>query len=119
MDGILGIMTLIILGSGLYCLWAWYQMKTTGEINEPLLLGKQFQAFQCKNKAEFVEKALPAVLILGIFTTLYGAVNLLHFMFFRDDPVFIWIDRVMLVVVLINLIRFGRFTSKLKKMYFN
>ena len=119
MEGLMGLMTLIILGSGLYCLWAWYQMKTTGEINETLLLGKQFQAFQCKNKEEFVAKSLPAVLTLGIFTTLYGVFSLVHTMWLRGEPILAWVDAILMIVVLVNLIRFGYATSKLRKMYFN
>ena len=119
MNDILGIMTVMILGCGLYCLWAWYQMKTIGEINVTLLLGKQYEPYQCKNKKEFVAKSLPAVLILGVFFTLYGVLSLAHMMWFRENPIFFWADKVMMVLSLLSLIRFAYVTSKLRKEYFN
>ena len=68
----------------------------------------------CSNKEEFIQKALPAVLVFGIFTTLYGAVDAIHYFIFPMKV----LDLIAMVVFLIVLIWYMVFTTKLKKKYF-
>ena len=50
MNDIFGFVSLIVLGCGIYTLYAYIKMKKTGEINEILLLGNAYVAKKCKNK---------------------------------------------------------------------
>ena len=49
MNDIFGFVSLIVLGCGIYTLYAYIKMKKTGEINEILLLGNAYVAKKCKN----------------------------------------------------------------------
>ena len=40
----------VVFGFGLYCLWAAFQLKVKGEINNSLLLGKEYVYKTCKDK---------------------------------------------------------------------
>ena len=82
MEDMFGALSLLIFGCGIYGLYAYVKMKKDGHINEILLLGKGITEQMCSNKEEFIQKALPAVLVFGIFTTLYGAVDAIHYFIF-------------------------------------
>ena len=114
MEDMFGALSLLIFGCGIYGLYAYVKMKKDGHINEILLLGKGITEQMCSNKEEFVQKALPAVLVFGIFTTLYGAVDAIHYFIFPMKV----LDLITMVVFLIVLIWHMVFTTKLKKKYF-
>ena len=67
MNSVWGIIGIIVLICGVYALYAFIKMKTTGEINASLLLGKEYTYKKCKNKDAYVKKAGPALLVFGIF----------------------------------------------------
>lgn len=114
MDSMFGAISLMILGGGIYSLYAYITMKKEGHINEVLLLGKGFTEYMCKDKKAYMEKALPAVLIFGVVTTLYGAVDAIHYFV---TPIFI-LDMIAMAAFVVVLIWFMVYTTKLKKKYF-
>ena len=101
-------------GCGIYALYAFIQMKRTGEINASLLLGKEYVYKKCKNKEEYIRKAGPALLVLGIVATLYGALDVVHCYVYHMDL----IDNVGMGVFFLALIWFAYYTTKLKRKYF-
>ena len=119
MDGIMGIISLIILGSGIYVLYAWYNMKVSREISETLLLGKGYEMKRCKDKEAFIRKTSPAVLFLGIIVTICGAIISLRHYVMEDNELIIFLDPIMSIVVVIAIIVYGIYTGKQKKKYFD
>lgn len=114
MNDVFGFVSLIVLGCGLYTLYAFIKMKQTGEINETLLLGNAYTAKQCKDKKSFLKKALPAVLVFGIVTTAYGVIDLIHSFV---TPLGI-VDTIAMILFLVVIVGFLVYTTKLKKEYF-
>lgn len=114
MDSMFGAISVMFLGGGVYALYAYLKMKKDGQINEVLLLGKAYSEHQCKDKKAFLEKAMPAVLVFGIVTTLYGAVDTFHY-FVKPIQV---LDIIAMIAFLIVIVWFMVYTTKLKKMYF-
>ena len=53
MNDVFGFVSLIVLGCGIYTLYAYIKMKKTGEINEILLLGNAYVAKNVKIKKHF------------------------------------------------------------------
>ena len=66
MNDVFGFVSLIVLGCGIYTLYAYIKMKKTGEINEILLLGNAYVAKKCKNK-----KALKLIDVLLVYLLIY------------------------------------------------
>ncbi|GAA0799001.1 hypothetical protein DWX43_14695 [Clostridium sp. AF19-22AC] len=114
MDSMFGAISILILCCGVYSLYAWAKMKKDGHINEVLLLGKNFTERDCKDKSAYMQKAVPAVLVLGVITTLYGAIDAIHF---YVTPVRI-LDLIAMAVFFVVLIWFMVYTTKLKNKYF-
>ena len=50
MDNIWGFIGIMVFGSGIYALYSYVKMKSSGEINANLLLGKEFMYKTCKDK---------------------------------------------------------------------
>lgn len=114
MEDMFGAISILLLGAGVYIIYAYMKMKQTGIINEVLLLGKGFTEQMCKDKKKFVEKALPSVLILGIVTIFYGAVDAIHYFV---TPVTV-LDLIAMAAFVVVLIWYMIYTTKLKKQYF-
>lgn len=113
-DSIFGFVSIIILGCGIYSLYAYIKMKKDGHINVTLLLGKGYMEYQCKNKEEFMAKALPAVLLFGIVSMIYGIIDTIHYYVMPMGIA----DTIAMVVFLVVLVGYMVYTSKLKKQYF-
>lgn len=114
MDSMFGAISIIILGCGIYSLYAYLQMKKDGHINEVLLLGKNYTERMCKDKEAYMQKAVPAVLILGIVCTIYGAIDAIHFFV---TPIKM-LDLIAMAVFFVVLVWFMVYTTKLKNKYF-
>ena len=75
MNSVFGFIGILAVGCGIYCLYAYFNMKKDGHINETILLGKSYSEKMCKDKEAYLKKALPAVLGFGIVSILYGIVD--------------------------------------------
>lgn len=113
-ESVFGFVSIMAFGCGIYGLYAYIRMKMDGHINETLLLGKKYSEHMCKNKEEFVKKALPAVLVFGIVATVYGVIDMIH-CFVTPIPV---LDYTGLAVFLGVLVWYMVYTTKLKNKYF-
>jgi hypothetical protein len=118
MEGIMGFLSIIILGAGLFVLYAWYNMVFNGVISESLFLGKHYDANKIKDRDAFIKKASPALLVFGVVTTICGAITTLRHYMFQESELLILLDPVSNAIVLIVLICFAIYTGKLKKLYF-
>jgi hypothetical protein len=118
MDGLMGLISIVILGSGLYILYAWYNMKVNGEVSETLLLGKGYEIKNCKDKEAFMRKTSPAVIILGVIVTISGGITCLRHFLMQDNELLVFLDPFVNAFVLIAIIVFGVYTVRVKKIYF-
>lgn len=114
MDSIWGFIGIIVFACGIYAFYAFIKMKTTGEINASLLLGKDYIYKKCKNKDAFIKKAGPALLGFGIAAIIYGAIDVIHCYVYPMAVV----DTVGMVLFFIVLVAFAVYTTKIKKEYF-
>ncbi|WP_122643299.1 hypothetical protein [Luxibacter massiliensis] len=114
MNSMFGVISIMVLCCGIYGLYAYFKMRKDGRINEVLLLGKGYTENQCKDKAAFLQKAMPAVLVFGIITTLYGVIDTVNY---YVTPI-TYIDFGAMIVFLIMLAWFMAYTTKLKNKYF-
>ena len=119
MTNLFDFISLIFLGCGLYCLYGWYKMKTDGEINEVLLLGKHANVGKCKDKKAYLSKVMPAVLIFGIVTTIYGGVDALNAFVLDGNLTVNVIDNILMGIFAITFIWYIVYTSRLRKQFFN
>ena len=113
-QSIWGIIGVIVLFCGLYSMYAYIKLKTSGEINATLLLGKEYLYKKCKDKESYTEKAGPALLIFGIVSTIYGVIDIIHCYVYQMTTV----DTIGMVVFFVVLVWFAVYTTKLKRTYF-
>lgn len=78
MDNIWSFMDLIFAGAGLYALYAYYQMKTRGEITTSILMSKDVDVRKCKDIEGYMRFVLPKILVFGIAAFLYGVLGLVN-----------------------------------------
>lgn len=114
MDDFTMLLGLLMLGCGIYCLYAAVMLKTKGVINKTILLGKDTDPRKCKDKEGYISCVFPKTLVLGAVCTLYAVVDLVN-SFFVKIPV-LWY--IMLAAFLVVLVWFGATTSKAAKKYF-
>lgn len=69
---------ILSIACGIYCLYAYVDMKKTGRINTTILLGKSVNPKKCKNKQEYLSQVIPKVLFLGITLIAYGAIDMFN-----------------------------------------
>lgn len=114
MDSVWGFIGVIAFACGIYGLYAYIQMKKTGEINATLLLGKEYMYKKCKDKETYMKKTKPAVLIFSAAALVYGVVDLIH-CYAYSMPV---VDTVLMILFLAVIVWFAIYTTKLKRKYF-
>lgn len=108
------IISFIILAAGIYSFYEYFKMRSGGKLSENLLLGKTTSENSCKDKEAFRAKALPAVLVLSITTTIYGIIDVINY---TVRPMGI-ADTILMIVFLVVLVWFMYYTGKLKREYF-
>lgn len=114
MNSVFGFIGILAVGCGIYCLYAYFNMKKDGHINETILLGKSYSEKMCKDKEAYLKKALPAVLRFGIVSILYGIVDCIHWYVNPMEMV----DTVGGILFMAALVVFAVYTMQLKKKYF-
>ncbi len=114
MDELFGFVGFIVFGGGLYSLYAYISMKKTGHINETILLGNSYTEQKCKDKEAFLKKALPAVLVFALVTTIYGVIDIINYFVTPLGMA----DTIGMVIFLVVLVWFLYYTTKLKKEFF-
>ena len=105
---------IVVFACGIYCLYATILMKTKGEINQNILLGREYQFKKCKDTEAYIREMFPHLCLFAIVTTLSGLVDMIN-SFITD--VF-YINIVMMIIFIVELIVFSRMSLKLKKKYY-
>ena len=78
MDSVWGFIGVIVFACGIYAIYSFIKMRSTGEINASLLLGKDYIYKKCKNKDAYIQKAGPALLVFGIVALCTAIDRLIH-----------------------------------------
>lgn len=110
-DGIFG---LFALGCGLYCLYGYYMVKFKNEINRTILLPKDVDVKKCRDYRGYCKEAQFPLLLLGVMTSLYGAVDLFNTYVGGADQLFM----VMLVLMVVTLVIYVIQVRKINRKYF-
>lgn len=76
MGSMLSMIDVLIVGSSIYVLYVFYQLKFMGEIKEGLLLPKGVNPKHCKNKAAYIAEMSPKVLVYGIAALVCGILGI-------------------------------------------
>lgn len=113
-SGINGILGLLALACGLYCLYACYLLKVKREICTSVLLSKDMNVKNCKDLKGYCEEAVKPLLLLGIVITLYGGVDVFNTYVGGADVLFL----IMLIILLPTLILYAVMIKKINKKYF-
>lgn len=112
MNGIFGIFG---LGFGLYCLYAYCQLRFKKEINQTILLPKDARMKKCKDLDAYCKAVGAPLLFLGVIVTLYGIIDLYGF-YKGQMGILFWI---MFALVWVALFWFMATLRKMNKKYFD
>lgn len=110
-DGILGF---LILGCGLYCLYAFFMLRFKKEINRTILLPKDTDIKKCKDLEGYCKEAQAPVLLLGVVTTLYGCVDVYNTIVGKIGTLFM----IMFAAVIPVLLIYAVMIKKINRKYF-
>jgi len=72
------LMDFMVLGCGIYLLYAYYLMKFKGEVKENLFLSAETKWAKCKDKKAYLAYMAPKTLIMGITTAVSGALGVIN-----------------------------------------
>ena len=70
------LLDIIFVGAGVYSIYAFILLKTTGEVKTSILLGKDVNIKKCKDIEAYKSYIAPKLLIFGIACTLYGLLGI-------------------------------------------
>lgn len=110
-DGLLG---LIAVACGLYCLYGYYMARFKGEIVATIVLPKDVDVRKCKDYEGYCKDIQLPLLILGVIVLLYGGTDLYNTYVGGAAALFI----IMLVLMLAALVFFAMQIRKYNKKYF-
>lgn len=68
---------LITAGCGIYCLYLWFKIRTTGKVPEgSMILPRGGSIDDCLDAQEFLAAAMPRLLIFSVLILLFGLLTL-------------------------------------------
>ncbi|MDO4261968.1 MAG: hypothetical protein Q4C82_07805 [Eubacteriales bacterium] len=105
---------ILILGCGVYALYAAYVLKTQGKVIKTFLVFKDTNVADCKDLAAYAHMMSPRLSALGGVMIAYGAVAVINN--YMVDVTGLYLA--MLVVFILTLIWYGMQTRKAMKIYF-
>ena len=77
-DSIWGVVGIIVFLCGIFAIYSAIKMKTSGDINASLLLGKDYMYKTCKNKEAYIRKQGRLLLYSRFVAAVYGAIDIVH-----------------------------------------
>lgn len=108
------LISIFVLGCGLYCLYAAYMMKKDGTINKTILLGKDVNVNKCRDKEAYIKAVMPKVIGLGIAAILSGGADLINLYVVSLGVA----TYVLMVIFILVLIWYAVGTAQAAKKYF-
>ena len=95
------IMDFIMVGAGLYLMFAWYLLQFKGEIKEGILIPKGVNQKSCNDREGFRAYMGPRTLILGVMAMLSGGIGLYQDNVRRINPSIYWVFFFLFLAVLV------------------
>lgn len=96
---------LILLASGVYCMYTWLRLAVTKHLfKNGLLVPKEKKISDCADEAEYIRYMTPPLAVMAILTLAYGVIMLLNDQLSEPFLPYLW-SLVPLVVVLASLVR--------------
>ena len=68
----------IAVGAGVYVFYAWFVMKTSGEIKKAVLMRDDINLKKCKDLEGYKNYVAPKMLVMAIACVLYGGAGLVN-----------------------------------------
>lgn len=78
MGSMFSLIDVLIVGSGAYILYIFYQLKFAKEIKAGLLLPKGVDPKRCKDKEGYIKDMSPKVLVYGITALVCGIIGIIE-----------------------------------------
>lgn len=73
------LLSLILLGSGIYCLYTWLRLLVTKRLfRNGLLVPKEKKISDCADEEEYIRYIMPPLTVMALMTTAYGVVVMLN-----------------------------------------
>ncbi|MFR4068352.1 MAG: hypothetical protein ACLT1T_05395 [Oscillospiraceae bacterium] len=70
---------LILLASGVYCMYTWLRLAVTKHLfKNGLLVPKEKKISDCADEAEYIRYMTPPLAVMAILTLIYGVIMLLN-----------------------------------------
>ena len=113
-DSVWGFIGIFVLCCGIYALYSFVIMKTKGEINASILLGKDYVYKKCKDKEAYIAKTAPALLIFGLVAVIYGVIDVINCYVYSMFAA----DMTAMVIFFVVLVWFGVYTRNLRNKYY-
>ena len=76
MDSMFVLFDMLLLGLGVYLLYAWYLLKFKGEVKENILLVKEYPFKKCKDKNGYFAYTAPRLFVFALICSVAGAIGL-------------------------------------------
>lgn len=76
------LLALIMLGSGIYCLYTWLRLVVTKRLfRNGLLVPKEKKISDCADEEEYIRYTMPSLTVMALMTTAYGVLITLNDVF--------------------------------------
>ena len=111
----MGLLDIIVVGAGLYLLYAYYLLMVKNEIKDGIIVPKDYTTKKCKDLPGFKKYMGPRVLLFSICAILSGGINLFQ-TYVKPLPGYVfWVFYVLFFVVIFW---FAHATRKAQKDFF-
>lgn len=109
---------LILLASGVYCMYTWLRLAVTKHLfKNGLLVPKEKKISDCADEAEYIRYMTPPLAVMAILTLAYGVIMLLNDQLSEPFLPYLW-SLVPLVVVLASLVWYAVRNGRANRDYF-
>ena len=109
---------LILLASGVYCMYTWLRLAVTKHLfKNGLLVPKEKKISNCADEAEYIRYMPPPLAVMAILTLAYGVIMLLNDQLSEPFLPYPW-SLVPLVVVLASLVWYAVRNGRANRDYF-
>lgn len=111
-------LVLILLASGVYCMYTWLRLAVTKHLfKNGLLVPKEKKISDCADEAEYIRYMTPPLAVMAILTLAYGVIMLLNDQLSEPFLPYPW-SLVPLVVVLASLVWYAVRNGRANRDYF-
>lgn len=114
-ESFLSVFDLIALGCGVYCLYTYYKLRTSGALfKNALLIPNGKSPKECLDEAAYIAYLQPKLLVISIVTFLFGLVSLINEQFGLYG---FWVSEALTAVSLLTVIWYGVCSAKANRRY--